>query len=195
MDRETLDSLIALALIGTAGWLAMRRVLPGRRLFLGGKPPLPHLAVGARVTVPPARYPLGQKSRAVAVMAWSGAVLAVGCGTAAAAGADITFAGLALSFAIIGATMAFSQWFAGRAHIRVDRVGLHTRLLLGESTLRWNEVSGLSTRFVVLRSGMQLLYLCVQSPDREVAFPTSMQGAQALRATIEAATGQTWPPF
>ncbi len=193
MDRDTLDPIIAIILTAGAVWYGVQRVLPGRRIY-GGKPPLPQLAVGARVPVAPALYPGGQRSRALTVMMWLGGALTLGCGVAAAAGADrAVFTGLGLSFGIITATFAFSQWFAGRVYIRVDRIGLHTRLMFGEQTLRWNEVSGLSVRYVTMRSHVRLVYLCVQSPNREVAFPTSMQGAATLRATIEAATGQTWP--
>ena len=42
-------------------------------------------------------------------------------------------------------------------------------------------------------TGMRIVYYCVRSTTREFAFPSSMPGAEALKAAIEQATGLTFP--
>ena len=192
MSRDDIQALATALVIGAAAWMLIRRTLPTRRLLRGGAP-LPHLAGGPRVAVRPVRYPGGQRSRVLAVMTWTAAAAAVGFAVAGAVRPGPELTGLSLAATIMAATMAFSQWFAGRVHIRVDGYGLHTRVLFREHTLAWSEVSGLHVRYVMLGAGARLVYYCVRSPHREVAVPSSMQGADTLRATIAAATALEWP--
>ena len=192
MTADARDALVAVLVIGTVAWLAVRRVLPGRRLRRAA-PPLPQMAGGPRAPVPPRIYAGGHPSRVVTWMARVSAALAVAC-VAASGGADgAVFVGLAIACAIIAGTMAFANWFATRVRIRVDAEGLHARTFYREVTVRWRDVSGLRLRHVVLGSGVRLVYYCVQGGGREVAFPSSMQDAAQLQRTIEAATGLSYP--
>ncbi len=192
MPGHDIEPLVSALVIGAGAWFLIRRTLPTRHLLHGGAP-LPHLAGGPRVAVRPARYPGGQRSRVLAVMTWTCATAAVGFALAGVVRPGPELTGLGIAATIVTATMAFSQWFAGRVHIRVDSYGVHSRVLIREHTLAWNTVSGLRVRYVILGSGARLVYYCVLSPHREVAFPSSMQGADTLRATIAAATALEWP--
>jgi hypothetical protein len=123
------------------------------------------------------------------------AVLTVVLGALAYAGRepDVTV-GLAISSAIISATFAFSNWFAGRARLRIDEKGLYSRLFYREHMIPWAEISMLFLRYVFLPGvGGRIVYYCVRSPIREFAFPGSLRNSAELQAMIESATGLRWP--
>lgn len=176
-------------------WLSVRPTLPSRRIRHGGEP-LPHLARGPLVPVAPAVFYGGHTSRflSVASAMLGFATLALGLAGARAAGDEAAiYTGLAIASAIVAITFTFSNWFATRMHLRVDQQGLHSRLLFGEHTIRWCDVTGLSLRYVRLpRTGLPLVYYGVTAPRREFAFPHTQAGAAQLRRTIEAATGLRW---
>lgn len=167
--------------------------LPGRRIR--GADALPHMASGALVPVESRVYPAARPSRVIRVLTYGFAGLTVILGVMAGGGfnADIT-AALATAAAIIAVTFAFSNWFSGRLQLRIDERGLHSRLFYREHSIAWTEVASLSLRYVFLPGmGVRVVYYCVRSPRREFAFPSSMKGAAELQASIEAATGLSWP--
>ena len=191
-----IEQIVWIAGLSLVGWLMLRPVLPGRRIKHGGAPQ-PHLAAGPLVRVAPAVFYGGHKSRflsiASKVMGVTSLALAL-AGVRAAEDDAAVYLGLAISSAIVAITFAFGNWFATRMRLRLDGTGLHSRLLFGEHTLPWNEVSSLSLRYVTMpRTGVRLIYYCVRSPTREFAFPNTQQGAEELRQVIARATGLAWP--
>ncbi len=172
---------------------AVGPTLPGRRRRRAGAP-MPHLASGPLVPVVARVYQNAHPSRVIQVATIVFGVLAVGLAIPAARGGDPETTALAVSSLIIAVTFAFSNWFAGRVQLRVDGEGLHSRLFFRVHTIPWPEVSALHLRYVFLPGvGGRIVYYCVRSPTREFAFPSSMRGAGELQATIESATGQSWP--
>lgn len=173
---------------------AVGPTLPGRRRRVG-LAPLPHLSSGALVDVAPRVFPSGRPSRVLRVAIVVLSALTIGLAVLAASGGDSgVTGGLAMATGVMAATFLFANWFAGRARVRVDAEGVHGRTLLREHSVPWSEVVGVSLRYVFLPGvGARIVYYCVQSPERECAFPSSMQGAKELQATIEAATGLAWP--
>ncbi len=175
---------------------AVGPTLPGRRLRRPHLVPLPHLAPGPLVPITPRTFPGAHRSRflsyAIAVLG----PLAVALIGLAAFGGSTSPLLLALGLAagIVAATFAFGQWFATRVHVRIDADGVHGRTLFREHTARWSEIGSLHLREVVMPGfGMRTVYYVVQTAEREVAFPATMEGAGALRADIEAAAGVQWP--
>jgi len=168
--------------------------LPARRRRYPGLP-LPHLAAGPMRPVEPRTFPSGAKSRVLSIATPVIAVIALALALLAGAGVSpAETGGLGMGAAIIAVTFAFSNWFSGRVRLRVDNVGVHGRVLFLEHTVPWRDVSALTLRYVFIPGfSIRLVYYSVRSPTREVSFPSSMQGADDLRATIERATGETWP--
>lgn len=175
---------------------ALAPVLPTRRRRTAG-PPLWQLATGPRSVPDPRIYPGGTPSRAVARIAWGlgalAALLVVLAGTSTEPEVPEVAAGLAMACTIMAATFAFANWFATRVHIRIDAGGVHARVLFAERTVPWADVRELSLRYMFLGSGVRMVYFCVRSSTREIAFPSGMPGAADLRAAIEHATGVRWP--
>jgi hypothetical protein len=190
------EQIAWIAGLSLVGWLMLRPMLPGRRIVNGGVPQ-PHLAAGPLVLVAPAVFYGGHKSRVLSIASVVLGVTAVVLALASARAAQdevAVYVGLAISSAIIAITFVFGNWFATRMRLRLDGMGLHSRLLFGEHTLPWKEVSSLSLRYVTIpRSGVRLIYYCVRSPTREFAFPNTQQGAEELRQVIARATGLAWP--
>lgn len=185
---------VALGLtIGGMAVAAVGPVLPGRRRTHPGAP-LPHLANGAVVPITPRTFTSGRRSRVLDVLALVSGVVAVALFLASPAVDDpALLAALSLSAAIVSVTFLFSNWFATRVHLRVDQAGIHSRVLLSEHTIQWRDVTAVSLRYVFLGMGLRLVYYCVHSREREVAFPSSMPDAAELKQSIEAATALTWP--
>lgn len=174
--------------------LAVRPTLLTRRLWFGGGQTLPRLAAAPLAPVPPREFPGGTPSRGLAVTAWVAAALALVLFASAGQGVDAAVgAGLGLGLGIMAVTFGFANWFAGRVRLRVDGTGLYGRVLWREHCIRWRDVSELRLRYVYLGSGLRLVYYCVRSPAREVSFPASLKDSDALRRTIEASTGLSWP--
>lgn len=172
---------------------ALAPVLPTRRRKTAG-PPLWQLASGPRSVPGPRTYPGGTPSRALARIAWGlGALAALLVVLAGASSEAEVLAALALACTIMAATFAFANWFATRVHIRVDARGLYARVLFVEHSVPWTEVRELALRYVFLSAGVRMVYFCVRSSTREIVFPSSMQGADELRAAIERAAGVRWP--
>lgn len=173
---------------------AVSPTLPTRRRRLD-LAPMPHLSAGALTSVEPRIYPGAHGVRIIAIGGWVFvALMVVLLGFSAREGADPALATLALACAIIASTCAFSYWFSGRVRVRVDGSGVHGRTAFFEHTIKWSDVAALRLRYVFLPGyGIRLVYYCVQSPDREVSFPSSMKNAASLQASIEAATGTTFP--
>ncbi len=191
-----IEDLAWIAGLSLVGWLMLRPLLPGRRILHGGVPQA-HLAAGPLVLVAPAVFYGGHKSRFLSVASVVLGVTTLALALAAARAADddaAIYLGLAISSAIIAITFAFGNWFATRMRLRIDGTGLHSRVLFGEHTLPWKEVSSLTLRYVTVpRTGVRLIYYCVRSPTREFAFPNTQQGADDLRQLIARATGLAWP--
>lgn len=185
---------IALGLVfGGMAIAGVGPTLPGRRIR--GAAALAHMASGALVPVVARVYPAANPSRVIRFLTYGCALLTVMLGIAAGRGfnADVT-AALATAAAILTVTFAFSNWFSGRLRLRIDEHGLHSRLFFQEHNIAWTEVATLSLRYVFLPGmGVRVVYYCVRSPKREFAFPSSMKGAAELQASIEAATGLSWP--
>ena len=168
-------------------------VLPTRRRRTEA-PPLWQLAAGPRAMPEARTYPGGTPSRALARLAWGmGALAALLVALAGTSEEPELLVALALASTIIGVTFAFGNWFATRVHIRIDARGLHARVLLAEHTVPWADVRELSLRYVFLGAGARMVYFCVRSSTREIAFPSSMPGAAELRTAIERAAGARWP--
>lgn len=168
-------------------------VMPTRRRRTEG-PPLWQRAAGPRAMPAARTYPGGTPSRALARVAWGlGALAVVLVVLAGASDEPDVLVGLALASTISAGTCAFANWFATRVHIRIDASGIHARVLLAEHTVPWADVRELSLRSVFMGSGMRLVYFCVRSSTREIAFPSSMPGAADLRLAIERAAGGRWP--
>jgi len=168
-------------------------VLPTRRRRTEG-PPLWQLAAGPRAMPEPRTYPGGTPSRALARLAWGmGALAALLVILAGTSEEPEVLVALALASTIIGGTFAFANWFATRVHLRIDARGVHARVLLAEHTVPWADVRELSLRYVFLGAGVRMVYFCVRSSTREIAFPSSMAGAADLRTAIERAAGVRWP--
>jgi hypothetical protein len=189
---------ILLAAVGvTVGGLVVGALLPTlpTRRVRSSDPPLAHLASGPLVPVAPMQFSGGKRSR---VLTWGTRILlltALGGVIAAAFGSPPEVWGtICLVSLIMAATFAFSNWFADRVHFRVDGVGLHGRTLLFERTARWNEITGLTLRYLFMPGfGIRVVYYVVQSTRTQVSFPSSMLGAKELQAAVEAATGLQWP--
>jgi hypothetical protein len=173
--------------------LAVGPTLVGRRRRRRGTP-LPHLASGPLTPIVAASYPAARRSRFVHIASIVTAALAAVLLALAGAGTiDPATGGLGLASAIIAVTFAFSNWFAGRVRIRVDEVGIHGRVLFGDHTVRWTQVSDQALRYVFMPGfGVRMVYYTIRSPTTEVAFPSSLTRADQLRRTIEAATGVQW---
>lgn len=194
---------MAAALALSIGGLFVWRVgptLPGRRIPRGGTP-MPHLAGGPLSPISTAVYPGAHSIRSLRTMTFVAAgvcVLLLLLATAASLGTGqqetATLSGaLALSSGIMALTFAFSLWFSGRVRLRIDQVGVHGRTMFREQTVRWPDVVSLDLRYLIFPSkSVRVVYYCVRSPNREVAFPSSMRGATDLRTAIEAATGVRW---
>ena len=193
-NASSLVMTIALTLtIGGLAVGAVGPVLPGRRRRHPGQP-LPHLANGPLAPVAARTFSSGRRSRVMDVLAVVLGVTAISLFLAAPVMRDPwTPVALGISATIMSLTFLFSNWYSTRVSLRVDDAGLHTRVLLREHTLAWRDVSAVSLRYVFMGMGLRLVYYCVHSPAREVAFPSSLTGAPELRATIEAATGLSWP--
>ena len=185
------------ALVLAIGGLVLGGVaptLPARRRRYAGQP-LAHLAAGPMGPVEPRTFPGGTKSRVLSLATPVLAVIALVLALLAGAGVSpAETGGLGIGAGIIAVTFAFSNWFSGRVRLRVDNVGVHGRVLFVEHTVPWRDVSALTLRYVFMPGfSIRLVYYSVRSPTHEVSFPSSMQGADDLRATIERATGETWP--
>lgn len=186
------EALVAVVILGVVIRLAVGPTLPARRRRFKGAP-LAHLANGPLVPVAPRVFVAAVRSRFITIVTWVFAALTVVLAVLSGATADGQTAGaLAVASAIISATSAFSNWFAGRVRLRVDADGVHGRTLFTEHHIPWNEVALLSLRYVFMGSGLRLVYYSVRSPTREVAFTSRMPGADELRRTIEEATGVVW---
>lgn len=181
----TVVSMIAGALVPT---------LVGRRVNRPNRTRLVHLTAGPLVPMTPQVFTGGQRSRLVRNLAWS--LLAMAVAVAALVGSGVfavELAALALAALIMSSTFAFANWFADRVRVRIDEVGVHGRTLVVEHTAKWTDVTGLRLRYLMLpRYGVRMVYYVVESPRHEVAFPSSMRGAETLRDRIEAATGLRW---
>jgi hypothetical protein len=190
------EQIVWIAGLTLIGWLTLRPVLPVRRVVRGGAPQ-PHLAAGPLVAIAPAMYYGGTASRGLSVASMMLGVMATVFAMAGvrATGDDASLVlGLALGSAVVAATLVASNWFATRIRQRVDATGLHCRLLFGEHTIAWKDVSALTLRYgITPRTGLPQTYYAVMSPTREFVFPHTQQGAYELRRTIEQATGLHWP--
>jgi len=190
------EQIAWIAGLSLVGWLILRPMLLGRRILNGGAPQ-PHLSAGPLVQVAPAVFYGGHTSHfrsvASAVLGVTTVALAL-AGVRASEDDAAVYLGLAICSAIIAGTFAFGNWFATRMRLRLDDAGLHSRLLFREHTLPWKEVSSLTLRYVTVpRTGVRLIYSCVRSPTREIAFPNTQRGAEELRQVIARATGLAWP--
>jgi hypothetical protein len=187
---------MAAALVLSIGGLAAAAVgptLPGRTIRRAVVP-RPHLANGPLSAVTPAVYHGGHKSRVLSWMTATCAVLAVALAAGGAARDSATLGALGLASAIIALTFAASNWFANRVRLRIDDAGLHSRTLFREQTIPWRDVAGLTIRYVFLPGyNIRIVYYVAFSPTREFAFSSRMHGARELQASIEQATGLTWP--
>ena len=173
--------------------LAVGPTLPGRRRDRNVTP-LPELAGGPLSPVTPRAYQAAKPSRALSVLTIVMFCLTVALGIASAMGAEPEIGALALSSFIIAVTFAFSSWFSGRMRLRIDEHGLHSRALFRELTIPWNEVAGITIRYVYFPGmGMKLAYYVTYSPTNEFAFTNSMKGNEELRDAIQSATGLTFP--
>lgn len=173
---------------------AVGPTLPGRRRRLDGAP-LPCLVTEPLVAPAPKVYPAARPSRVLKFLTIGFFVLTFVLAAASARAAEPAAIGaLSLASLIIATTFAFSNWFSGRVRFRIDPAGLYYRTMFVEQALRWNEVVALSLRYVFLPGmGVRLVYYVVRSNTRECAFPSSMNGAMELKASIEQATGVAWP--
>jgi hypothetical protein len=170
---------------------ALGPVMPGRTVFRPGDP-LPHLAQGPLTPIRSTSYAGEHKNRTITILATGLALAAVGL--AVWGGPERPEAvGLGLGAAIGAATLWFSNWFARRYRLRIDEHGLHSRLLFREHSVRWTDVAGITTRYLVLSYGVRLVYFVVFSSTREFAFLSTMPGGAELKTAIEAAIGLRWP--
>lgn len=193
---NTHGAFMAVAVALTIGGLALVAVgptLPGRTIRRD-VPVLAHLAQGPLVPVASATYG-GERSRVLTWMARGFALIAVVLIVASAGGGDpAVTGGLGLSSVIIAVTFAGSNWCASRMRLRIDARGLHSRVLLGEKTVLWSELAGVTLRYVFFPgSGLRVVYYVAFSPTREFAFTHGMQGSAELRSTIERASGLSFP--
>ncbi len=175
---------------------AVGPTLPGRRRRSDGSP-MPHLASGPLVPIEPRVYPMARRSRPLEILTimTSGLVLLLAGATLFAKDPDAqaVFGALSLASLIISVTFAFSLWFSQRLQLRIDEHGLHSRVIVGEHSIPWKEVSEISLRYVFLQGGaVRVVYYVVRSPTHEFAFPSSMSGAKDLQSAIERATGLQW---
>jgi hypothetical protein len=192
---KALPPMTAVALALAVGGLVIARVRPllsHRRPT--GVTPLPHLAHGP-VTAAPERVFEFRKNLGVltgiTVLLW----------LAALAGTALILAGraqsgffLALPASLLGATFSFSLWWTKRVRFRLDAKGIHSRVMFGETSIAWNEVGALRIRDTTfLTYGARFRYFSVLSPDAEITFPETMEGAAELRESVERATGMKWP--
>ncbi|MEQ1731092.1 MAG: hypothetical protein ABL982_22210 [Vicinamibacterales bacterium] len=195
---NALDWLLLVAVALTVASFVAGALVPtlvGRRVRKSGRTPLPHLASGPLVPVSPQICSGGRRSRPLTWLARGSCLGAVVVFALLAAGLlAVELAALGIAALIMAAVFTFSNWFADRVRVRVDEVGVHGRVLFLEHTAKWTDISGLRLRYLFMPAyGVRLVYYVVESPRHEVAFPSSMQGARELQATIESATGLTWP--
>lgn len=159
-----------------------------------GIAPLPQLARGPLVAVPERLYGFKRGTK------WLQAITMF-CGVAFLTGIVLWLSGfndmgivLALSAGTLGLTFAFCLWFNARLHFRIDNRGIHSRVLISEKSIAWEELGSLTLRYSCFPGfGLNYVYYCVLSPSREITFPNNMDGADELRAIIEQASGLKWP--
>jgi len=188
--------IMQVAVWSTIAGLAVAAVgptLPGRRKRGGGSA-LPELANGPLAPVTPRMFQGAKRNRLLTIATAIFALFALALGAAATVRPSAAvLGGLAIGSAIIAITFAFSNWFASRMRLRVDGVGLHSRVMFGEHTISWTDVAGLTLRYVFLPGlSIRIVYFVVFSANREFAFLASIPGSSELKTTIESATGLTF---
>jgi hypothetical protein len=129
---------------------------------------------------------------------WALKLLTGIAGAGMLAGAVILIVGdamLGTMFLAVGASLGLgfglSLFLTVRQRYRVDAVGIHRRVVFGETTIPWTAVTDLTTRDVMIR-WVVYNYFCVNSATAEIAFPTTLHGAEELRGIVEQATGMRW---
>jgi hypothetical protein len=96
--------------------------------------------------------------------------------------------------AIIGFSFAFSVWLSSCSHYRIDIKGIHGRVIFREKSIPWEQVCGLFLRYQSLPGlGQRYVYYCIRSPEKVIAFPHTLKGADEFRDLVEKATGMQWP--
>jgi hypothetical protein len=130
----------------------------------------------------------------VRILAGLSAVVALGGAAFGIAGHPEAGFLTAMVGGILAVTFAFCLWFVTRLGFRLDSTGVHARVLIGERSIPWNEVSGLSLRyFWMLTMGVRTVYCVVWSPTVEITFPINLPGAPDFVAWMERATGRKLP--
>lgn len=172
-------------------WIVARYLRPGPRPAWSDTPAA-WLADGPIVAVAPTSYEYAKGRRLLRG-------LAIGSGVATLVGGALLLARqevgvLALPAAILALTFGAVDVFTGRMGVRIDAAGIHQRRAFGAAqSVPWTRVSGLSlTTMTNVRTRVTTYRYRVLAPGAEVGFYSTMTGAEALRDTIERATGMEW---